>query len=424
MQSWKRVLVVVSVASLLVFAAALTWRLTLGRERSDPPPSAAIQATPEALPPYPVPTDTPPAPEPTETKVDSDPSYLLRVPLLKGYPPPDPTATETPRPTSTPTPLPSPTPTPTIPWPEAIPAPGDSKLGLHVQWNNSPEIMEFIRRMKPRVLKPVGDLGFVAEAKEASPETIVVARIMHEQPMEGDPEQMARDFVARHLTTYQTYPAVDYWEGYNEPDVSGRMEWYARFEAERVRAMARHGFRTAVGAFSTGVPEWEDFAAFLPAIEAAKQHGGILTLHEYDAPVMDRSAGAGLPGHPNHPDRGALTLRYRWWYEDFLKPMGLVIPLVISEAGVDGLVTNRPGPPDARGWLDFAGYWKEQGLGGNPLEIYIEQLLWYDQQLQDDDYVVGMAVFTVGAMNPDWQSYDVTDYLRHLAHDVIVPQAR
>jgi hypothetical protein len=311
-----------------------------------------------------------------------------------------------------------------LPWPAPLSQPSRSKLGLHVQWNNSPEIMEFVRRMLPAVIKPIGDLGFVAEVKEASPQTIIVARLMHPQPMEGDPEALARAFVAQNLATYLQHPAVHYWEGYNEPDVKGRMAWYARFEAERVRAMADHGLRTAIGAFSAGVPEWEEFEAFLPAVRAAKEHGGILTLHEYDAPVMDRAVGAGLPGQPNHPERGALALRYRWWYEDFLIPRGLVIPLVISEAGVDGLVTNRPGPANAHGWLDFGAYWAESGLGGNPLEVYLPQLDWYDRELQKDDYVIGWAVFTVGAMNPDWKSYDVTNYLRHIATRIIVPNAR
>jgi hypothetical protein len=302
--------------------------------------------------------------------------------------------------------------------------PGHSKLGLHVQWNNSSEILEFVRRMKPAVIKGMDDLGFVAEVKAASPQTIVVARLTHLQPTEGDPEALARAFVASNLPTYLLHPAVDYWEGYNEPDVHGRLDWYARFEAERVRAMAEHGLRAAIGSFSTGVPEYEEFAAFLPAVRAAQQHGGVLALHEYDAPTFDRSLGAGLPGHPNHADRGALALRYRWWYEDFLKPSGLVIPLIITEAGVDGLVNNRPGPSSAGGWLDFVPYWREQYPSRDPLSLYLSQLEWYDRQVQQDDYVLGWALFTAGAMGPQWTSYDITPYLRQIATEIVAPQAR
>lgn len=416
----KRVLLILFGLSVIAFLAALSWRMLARRpEPVAPTPTATIELSRTLSP---APTATSSA-TPSRTPTLAELAWRFYVPFAGSQEPlgqPTPTPTPSPEPTREP----SPTPTPTVPWPPPLSEPSRSKLGLHVQWNNSPDIMEFVRRMLPAVIKALDDLGFVAEVKEVSPHTIVVARLTHPQPMEGDPEAMARAFVAANLPTYLQHPAVDYWEGYNEPDVKGRMAWYARFEAERVRAMAEHGLRAAIGGFSAGVPEWEEFEAFLPAIRAAKEHGGILTLHEYDAPVMDRAMGAGLPGHPNHPDRGALALRYRWWYEDFLIPRDLVIPLVISEAGVDGLVGNRPGPRDAQGWRDFRGYWAEIGLGSDPLEAYLRQLDWYDRELQKDDYVIGWALFTVGAMNPDWESYDMTEYLRHIATRIIVPNAR
>jgi hypothetical protein len=416
----KRVLLILLGLSLIALLAALSWRMLAPRPEPIAPAPTATTEPPRAVT---LTLTAVPTPTPSRTPTPVELAWRFYVPFAGGQEPLGlPTPTSSPSPT--PTPEPSPTPTPTMPWPPALSEPSRSKLGLHVQWNNSPDIMEFVRRMRPAVIKALDDLGFVAEVKAVSPQTVVVARLTHPQPMEGDPEAMARAFVAANLPIYQQHPAVDYWEGYNEPDVKGRMAWYARFEAERVRAMAEHGLRAAIGAFSAGVPEWEEFEAFLPAVGVAKEYGGILTLHEYDAPVLHRAMGAGLPGHPNHPDRGALALRYRWWYEDYLIPRGLVIPLVISEAGVDGLVVNRPGPPEARGWRDFRGHWADIGLGGNPLEAYLAQLDWYDRELQKDDYVIGWALFTVGAMNPDWESYDVTEYLRHIAALIIVPNAR
>jgi len=420
----QRVTLALFVLALVVFSIALLTRI---RSTSDDFAARSVSGTP--APPStlsPLPSVQPSAaPLATRTVLPtpgaSRTPYSLFLPGISGHASALPTETPTVAPTQTP--VPPPTPTPTIPWPEPLVSPGRSKLGLHVQWNNSPEIMEFIRRMKPAVIKAIDDLGFVEEAKAASPQTIIVGRITHDQPMEGDPEAMARAFVAENLPIYTAHPAVDYWEGYNEPAIHGRMDWYARFEAERVRAMAEHGLRAAIGSFSTGVPEYDEFQAFLPAIQAAKQHGGVLALHEYDAPTMDRSVGAGLPGHPNHSDRGALTLRYRWWYEDILAPAGLVIPLVITEAGIDGLVANRPGPPEARGWRDFWAYWQAERPQDDPLYLYLEQLLWYDQQVQQDDYVIGFALFTAGALDHRWQSYDVTPYLRHIAQEIVVPQA-
>jgi hypothetical protein len=292
-----------------------------------------------------------------------------------------------------------------------------------VQWNNSPDIMEYIRRYRPPVVKAVDDLGFLAEVKEASPTTITIGRFSRNaQNTDGDPVQLARAFVATHLEEYRLHPTVDYWEGLNEPGVRGRMDWYATFEVERVRLMAAQGLRCAVGAFSAGVPEWEEIGAFLPAIRAAKANKGILTLHEYDAPTMQRSVGAGLPNHVGKPDRGALALRYRWWYEDFLKPQGLVIPLVVSETGVDGGIGNRPGPKGG-GWRDFGGYWSEQGLGGDDVGTYLRQLTWYDEELRKDSYVVGCAIFTAGVLHEEWRSFDITPILRQIATYVVTQRA-
>jgi hypothetical protein len=314
-----------------------------------------------------------------------------------------------------------PAPYPTPDWPPALSQPGQSKLGLHVIQNNSPDIMEFIRRTKPAVVKAVGGFGWLADVKKASPQTVTVGRLLEDADegiMTGDPEKTAQDFVARHLEEYRLNPAVDYWEGWNEPVPTSSMAWYARFEAERARQMAAHGFRAAVGGFATGTPEWGEFAAFLPAIEAALAHGGILTLHEYAAPTLDYGVGAALPGRPAYPDRGLLTLRYRWWYEDFLKPRGLLIPLVISEGGIDGQVKQDLAPPGL-GWRDFVGYWAQQGLGEGGAQSYIQQLAWYDRQLQQDDYVIGVTIFTAGSPAGHWPSFDVTHILPALAKYVV-----
>ncbi|MBC7237841.1 MAG: hypothetical protein H5T69_18520, partial [Chloroflexi bacterium] len=349
----------------------------------DDPTWPAISPAPTLTPTYPaVPTATieRPSVTTTATLAQTHPGLRERLlfPLVQQQVP-----TATPTFTPTKTKRPSPTPTPTLPWPPALEKPGRSKLGLHVQWNNSSEIMEFVRRMKPPLVKAVGDFGFLNEVKQVSPTTVTVARVECAPRLEGDPVEAARAFVAEHLETYRLNPAVDYWEGVNEPQMGERMEWFAAFEAERARVMAEHGFRVAVGTFSAGTPEWEEFERFLPAIQAARRYNGILTVHEYDAPMLDRSLGAGLPGHPNYPNRGALALRYRWWYEDMLKPRGLVVPLAISEVGVDGWIANRPGPK-GKGWLDFRAYWVEQGLAEDGIKAYLRQLDWYDEQLQQD----------------------------------------
>jgi anthranilate synthase len=77
---------------------------------------------------------------------------------------------------------------------------------------------------------------------------------------------------------------------------------------------------------------------------------------------------------------------------------------------------------DARGWYDFRSYWRDSGLGDDAVKEYLRQLSWYDAEMQKDDYVIGCTVFTAGPMNDDWESYDITPILRHIATYIIVPQ--
>lgn len=340
------------------------------------------------------------------------PGYQLWLPAVAGA---ESTPTAAPV-TSTPVPTPSPTRGPN--WPEPLAAPGASKLGLHVVRNNSPWIMEFIRRVRPAVVKAVDDVGWLGDVKRESPTTITIGRLSPtHQDINGDPAAAAQAFVAGQLQRYQLNPGVDYWEGWNEPDPNEEMWWYAAFEAERVRLLAEQGFKAAVGGFASGVPEWDEFIAFLPAIEAAKQYGGILSLHEYGAPTMDYLVGSPLPGWPGYADRGVLALRYRWWYEEILIPRGLTVPLVISEAGIDGIImAGQRAGPDGLGWEDFASYWGDVGLIGGP-EGYVQQLAWYDSELQRDGYVIGFTVFTAGG-GDRWDSYDVNRILPEMARYV------
>ena len=337
--------------------------------------------------------------------------------LIPTFTPISPTRTPIPTATSTPAATPYVSFIPQLPPSTEL---GPSKLGLHVNRNNSPNIMEFIRRAQPSVIKGVADLGYMAEIKEVSPRTITVGRIpVENQDYGGNPEEEARKLVAEQLREYELNPAVDFWEGWNEPDPNlDRMEWYARFEAERVREMAKHGFRTAIGGFSTGVPELDEFELFVPAIEVALEYGGILTLHEYTAPSIEYGFGSPLPQQTPYPDRGSLIFRYRWYYEEILKPRNLVIPLVISEAGIDGLVGPRPGPK-GKGWREFQNFWTEQGVWGETgPAAYVNQMAWYDNGVRQDGYVIGFCLFTAGG-GGQWETYNLNDILPDLADYVI-----
>jgi len=313
--------------------------------------------------------------------------------------------------TPSPTPVPTNTPTPTAsPFPPGPP----TRLGLFVT-RNDPRIFELLRTGNIALVKTMEyDSNFALEIKHNGPNAILVGRIDLPQIDLGsltDPRAAAQAF-ADQLLPIATEPrrmaAFDAWESYNEPAPSDpdQMARLAEFEAHRTRLLAAAGVRSVIGNFGTGTPPLEWWPQFRPAIEAAREHNGYLGLHEYSAPTMQFGTPQDPLGWGQDPaQEGWLTLRYRKVYRNYLEPNGLMLPLLLTEVGIDGLVTNRPGPP-GYGWMDFAGYWNELGMGSDTPGNYIEQLAWYDAQLQQDDYVKGAAIFAAAA-SPGWQSYEI-----------------
>jgi len=314
-----------------------------------------------------------------------------------------PTATDLP-PVPTPTPTPPPTP---------FPAGPPTKLGLFVTWYE-PQIMDLIATGNVAVLKTLElDPAFLADVKARSPETLIIGRVTLGQVNldQADPRaeaQRAVDGVLPLALDARRTGLVDAWEGFNEPvpGNEGEMRKLAQLEAERVRLLAEHGLRAVVGNFGAGQPPLEWWPAFRPALETAQAHGGYLGLHEYSAPtVWFNTNRAALDFGADPADEGWLTLRYRKVYRQYLQPWGLHLPLVITETGVDGLVTERPGPP-GQGWKDFAGYWADMGMGPDAAGNYVEQLAWYDSELQLDSHVLGAAIFAMTASR-EWDSYQL-----------------
>jgi hypothetical protein len=322
--------------------------------------------------------------------------------------------TSTPTPEETPTDTPTPTPTPT-PYPPGPP----SKLGLFITQYQA-EVLEMIKTAKPALIKTLEfDKNYVKGIKEETPTTILVSRLHLDQfNADIDPLPQVQAFTETLLPLASDPVRIEYidaWEAYNEPvaDTEDKMKRLADFEAERTRILAENGIRSVVGNFGAGNPPLELWPHFEPALAAIRQYDGYLGLHEYSAPIMQYMSGAlQQPGDPDQGDEGWLTLRYRKVYRNFLEPMGFAdIPLLITECGVDGLVQPRPGPAEAKGWQDFIETWLEAGLRNDPPGLYMDQLIWYDENLQQDDYVKGAAIFLAGTNDPQWESYNL------LGHD-------
>lgn len=391
-------------------AALAAFLSSCGTPEPAPPASSTRPNLPTATS---TPTSTPSA-TPSAT-ASATPGQIFQSPLQPGDPFQSPLHSAVPTGTDvppSPTPTRPPTATPTPP-PTPFPPGPPTRLGLFVGWYH-PQIMDLVDTGNVAVLKTLElDPAFLAEVRAKSPETIIVGRTMlHQVDLDrGDPLAEARraaDSVLEMAMDERRKGLVDAWEGFNEPVPAdaGQMQKLAALEQERVRLLAERGERAAVGNFGTGHPSMELWPAFRPALEAAQANGGYLALHEYSAPtIWFQTNREPLDFRADASDEGWLALRYRKVYRQFLQPWGLELPLLITECGVDGLVTDRPGPP-GQGWQDFADYWAELGMGRDTHGNYIEQLAWYDRQLQMDSYVKGAAIFAITAFQ-EWQSYQL-----------------
>jgi hypothetical protein len=336
----------------------------------------------------------------------------------------------------TPHPVPPPVTPPVSPPPP--PSTGASKLGAHILVMNA-DTAAFIAS-GPAVVKFVGDWGSSAGVPAG---TFIIGR----QVFDGDaqemrsqgmtPEKAAHKFINAQRGTYQANPPIKYWEGHNEPvwgDLDG-MKWYADFEIARMQEMAQLGLKCVIGNFATGTPPIELWPGFMGALQAARQFGAVLGLHEYSCPWIWWMTGRYQmePSNcvdPNNPNRieGWTTLRYRQVYRQYLQPNGLGdVPLVITEFGIDPLVNPKPNDAPDAAWRDLSSYWnKHKGDAAfdyangkypppadisqpaSPGQFYFEQLKWYDRQMQQDPYVIGATIFTFGSFGGAWSRFDVT----------------
>lgn len=400
---------------------AVAWALA-ACGRGDPTPTPTATATR---------TSTLPTPTPTSVSRSSllpTPEYRAYMPFIENngapevaalpptqVPPTEAPPTETPTPAATPTPTkPPPTPTPrATPFPPGPP----SKLGLHVE-RNLPQIFELLDTGAITAVTTLElDANFAREIKQSASEPQLIGRIHVDQVQltdMTDPAGTARDFVEQ-LLPYaddeRRRPYFDAWVSYNEPiaNTPDEMRRLAEFEAERVRLLGDRGIRSIIGNFATGGPDLSLWEYFLPAVQAAKEYNGWLGLHEYAAPTIyyltTREDQGRYPG-VSPQDDGWLTLRYRKVYNQFLKPAGLEIPLVFTECGVDGLVeAGRPGPQGG-GWRDFQAYWAENGYGLWGPGAYVEQLVWFDEAMRQDDYVIGGCIYALGTSG-QWLTYEI-----------------
>jgi len=307
-----------------------------------------------------------------------------------------------------------------------------TKLGAHVL-RSAADLGEFIQA-GPAVVKFVGDWGLARNVPENS---LVIGR-KHQATYDAQlqkasgktPQEAAQQFVQDQLGTYQSNPHITYWEGHNEPvwNTEEEMGWYAQLEVERMRLMTDLGLKCVIGNFATGSPALALWPAFFPALQAARQHQAILGLHEYSCPWMWWMTGKHqLDPTADEGDEGWTTLRYRKVYRQHLIPNGLEdVPLAITECGIDPLVNPKPPGASSGTWRQLGRFWSEHDNEPDKASYYVRQLIWYDEEMQKDAYVIGATIFTWGSFGPPWSDFDVagTDVAKGLIEHVQADPAK
>jgi hypothetical protein len=287
-----------------------------------------------------------------------------------------------------------------------------TKLGPHVV-RGAPDLSEYIQAG----IAVAKFAGFWGMAEDVPAGVLIIGRLVagydaQEQKANGQtPLEAAQQFVQDQLFTYQSNPHIEYWEGHNEPvwnDQDG-MAWYAQFEVERMQLMADLGLKCVIGNFATGTPDLALWPAFLPALQIVKEYQALLGLHEYSCPWMWWMTGNHqLDPNLDEGDEGWTTLRYRKIYRQHLIPNELGdVPLVITECGIDPGVSPKPPGVTGGTWKQLGDFWAEHDNEPDKADYYCRQLVWYDEELQKDDYVVGATVFTWGNFGPPWLHFDV-----------------
>mmetsp|Transcript_8283 Transcript_8283/g.12591 ORF Transcript_8283/g.12591 Transcript_8283/m.12591 type:complete len:308 (+) Transcript_8283:3-926(+) len=284
----------------------------------------------------------------------------------------------------------------------SLSAMSSSKLSIHTGWGQASE--NVVNQGKPRLIKFLDNFEAAQQVKNTVPGIVTVGRIyLANQPQDGDPTSQANTWWSQVSSTILQYPAIDYWEGYNEPSVGSQQDlsWLSQFEIARINILASNGRNASLFNFAVGTPDETNptlMAAMIPAIQHGLKNGAILGLHEYSAPFMNNTySGSDCGGS------GWLTGRYRKLYNQFLLPKGLNIPLVISETGIDcGTCAVSKQCSCSGGWLS---------LNYSPSQ-YFTMLEWYDRVLRCDTYVIGCTIFQLDI--PNWASFDITQIVPNL----------
>lgn len=273
------------------------------------------------------------------------------------------------------------------------------KYGFHVN-AASGRVFDAIVRVKPRIIKTLHhDVNFWRRVREVHPTAFITGRLFTpNQEFWSNPEGRGREFAERILreevnrATFQGRPIYDAWESFNEtipesvsPDVMKAYDAFQVAFGQRIRAA---GFEPIAMNFGTG-----NFLGhhFLENFRGTLETHRYLGFHEYDWPTLRR-----LHKESEALNGGMwLTLRYRRTMNEVRQAYPDRHTVIITECGMTQGV-HPQGVGDVGPWHP-----------SHPIseDDYWASMMWYNDELMKDDYVLGACLFVVGAISP-WESFE------------------
>lgn len=260
-------------------------------------------------------------------------------------------------------------------------------LGLHmINDTKRDEVLRLVRRLAESG-HPMGTIkglngteSLLNEIESISPQTVTVYRTlfaadedgMRDCPeIEGTSEEAARIWMDK-LRPFWNQVNADYFEYVNE--CQGPIEWWVYFAIEMMRLANEDGRCLLLFSLSGGTPEIEQYDYFIPAYRYAMDHPcrpGMyhgIALHAYS--MQDT-----LPVSDSGPYLG---FRYRLFYNRLLPqlPDATRLPVYLTELGEGGGTFML--------WQTFT------------CEGIIDDMLRYTAELENDPYVKGFHLWSVG----------------------------
>jgi hypothetical protein len=273
------------------------------------------------------------------------------------------------------------------------------KYGFHVN-AASGRVFDAIVRVKPRIIKTLHhDVNFWRRVREVHPTAFIIGRLFTpNQEFLSDPEGRGREFAERILreevtrVAFHGRPLYDGWESFNEaipesvsPD---EMRAYDAFQVSFGQRIRAAGFEPIAMNFGTG-----NFLGhhFLENFRETLETHRYLGFHEYDWPTLWR-----LHKESEAINGGMwLTLRYRRTMNMVRQAYPGRHTVIITECGMTQGV-HPQGVGDVGPWHP-----------SHPIseDDYWASMMWYNDELMKDDYVLGACLFVVGAISP-WESFE------------------